>query len=375
MRVFFVVSNSFALNAFLALPIAALREQGLEVHVVANTRDGAVAASVRDAATVHHVDHARDISPWRDLCSLWRLWRLFRRERPDVVHSITPKAGLLAMTAARLAGVPRRLHTFTGQVWATRTGFMRWLLRSVDRGFAACATEVLADSPSQREFMAREKVAPASRIGVLGEGSICGVDTSRFRPDAQSRQAVRAELGIGPAAPVLLYAGRLHPEKGLAELGAAFERLAAVHPDLHLILAGPDEGGLGLLKSATPASASRLHAIGMTPNPERFMAAADIFCLPSYREGFGLTLLEAAAAGLPCVASRIYGVTDAVEDGTTGLLVPPRDAEALAAAIDRLLRDPQLRASMGRAGRERAIDRFSREVVLGHWVALYGRSR
>src|SRR5688572_15048474 len=151
MRVFFVVSNTFALNAFLAMPIRALRDDGWEVHVVVNTRDGQVAQEVRDAATLHPADHAREIAPLRDLASLWRLWRLFRRERPDVVHSVTPKAGLLAMTAARLAGVPQRLHTFTGQVWATRTGFMRLLLRRVDRFFAACATRVLADSRSQRE--------------------------------------------------------------------------------------------------------------------------------------------------------------------------------------------------------------------------------
>ncbi|WBY00731.1 glycosyltransferase family 4 protein [Ramlibacter tataouinensis] len=375
MRVCFVTSNTFALNAFLAMPIQALAQRGWEVHVVVNTADGAVAPAICSSARVHPVDHARDISPLKDLVSLWRLWRLFRRIRPDVVHSVTPKAGLLAMTAARLAGVPCRMHTFTGQVWATREGAMRWLLRGVDRFFAACATRVLADSPSQREFMAGEGVAAAGRIGVLGEGSICGVDTQRFRPDAQARGQVRSRLGIGPDAPVLLYVGRLHPDKGLAELGAAFGQLASRHPDLHLVLAGPDEGGLALAQRGAGAASSRLHAVGMTREPERHMAAADVFCLPSYREGFGLSLLEAASAGLPCVASRIYGITDAVQDGATGLLVPVRDAPALAAAIERLLQDEALRSRLAAAARERALGRFSREAMMQHWMRLYEEVR
>lgn len=371
MRVIFVVSNSFALNAFLAMPMLALRDAGWDVHVVANTRDGQVSPAVLGATTLHQADHAREIAPLRDLVALWRLWRLFRRERPDVVHSVTPKAGLLAMTAARLAGVPRRMHTFTGQVWATRTGVMRRLLRAVDRFFAGSATQVLADSPSQREFMASEGVAAAGRIRVLGEGSICGVDTDRFRPDAQARREVRSRMGIAPDAPMLLYVGRLHPDKGLAELGDAFGQLAAAHADLHLVLAGPDEGGLALVQRTAGTAASRLHAVGLTAQPEHYMAAADVFCLPSYREGFGLSLLEAASAGLPSVATRIYGITDAVEEGATGLLVPAGDSAALAAAIDRLLRDAPLRLALAAAARERALSRFSREAMMRHWLALY----
>lgn len=373
MRVCFVTSNTFALNAFLAMPIEALAARGWQVTVVANLADGTVAEVIRRHATLRDVDHARDISPWRDLSSLWRLWRFFRRERFDVVHSITPKAGLLAMVAARLAGVPRRVHTFTGQVWATRTGFMRGLLKRVDALFAACATDVLADSASQCEFLQSEGVVRPGRLSVLGEGSICGVDTDRFRPDPAAREEVRAELAIAPDAPVLLYLGRLHPEKGLAELGRAFGRLASRHPALHLVLAGPDERGLALVREATAQCAGRVHAVGMTSQPERYLAAADLFCLPSYREGFGLSLLEAAAAGLPCVATRIYGITDAVEDGRTGLLVPPFDDVALEQALDRLLADPELRAALGRAAQARVRGRFSRAVLVGEWVRLYDR--
>lgn len=374
-RVIFVISNPFALNAFLRMPIEALTEAGWRVTVATNALDGTVDPAVTAHADIRHIELSRNIAPVRDLLALWQLWRLFRRERPDVVHSLTPKAGLLGMTAAWLARVPCRRHTFTGQVWATRTGFMRWLLRNVDRFFGTRATEVLADSVSQRDFIAAEKVAPAERIRVLGRGSICGVDTERFRPDPVARGMVRQQLGIPADAPLLLYVGRLHPEKGLAELGTAFETVWRRWPASHLVLAGPDEGGLALLRQALGASLANLRAVGLTREPERYMAAADIFCLPSHREGFGLSLLEAGAAGAPSVATRIYGVTDAVEDGVTGLLVPSRDAAALGQAIGRLLADPALARDIGQAARERAMRDFSRTVVLGHWVELYAGKR
>ncbi len=370
-RVCFVTANTFALNAFLAGPIERLAADGWSISVVLNAADGEIGESVRKHAKVHHIPLVRAIAPWHDAANLWRLWRLFLRERFDVVHSMTPKAGLLAMVASRLAGVPRRLHTFTGQVWATRTGAMRWLLRNIDRLFAACATEVLADSPSQRELIAAEHVAPRARINVLAQGSVCGVDTRRFSPNAQARSEVRAQLGIEMDAPVLLYVGRLHPEKGLGELAQAFEALTQAGRDVHLVLAGPDEGGLALVQAALRAGRARLHTVGMTQSPERYMAAADMFCMPSYREGFGQSVLEAASAGLPCVASRIHGITDAIEDGTTGLLVPPRTVPPLAAAIEQLLAAPDLRARLGQAARLRACTCFSREVMLQAWSVLY----
>lgn len=374
-RVIFVISNPFALNAFLRMPIEALTAAGWRASVATNALDGTVDPAVTAHADIRHIELSRNIAPLRDLMALWQLWQLFRRERPDVVHSLTPKAGLLGMTAAWLAGVPCRRHTFTGQVWATRTGFMRWLLRNVDRFFGSRATEVLADSLSQRDFIAAEKVVPAGRVRVLGRGSICGVDTERFRPDPVARAEVRLQLGIPADAPLLLYVGRLHPEKGLAELGTAFDTIWRRWPAAHLVLAGPEEGGLASLRQALGASQENLHAVGLTREPERYMAAADIFCLPSYREGFGLSLLEAGAAGAPCVATRIYGVTDAVEDGFTGLLVPPHDAAALGQAIAQLLADPELAGRLGRSARERAIRDFSREVVLGHWIRLYAGER
>jgi glycosyltransferase involved in cell wall biosynthesis len=373
MRVCFVLTTPFALNAFVAPAIRELLARGDRVSVVVNSQAGPVAPDLLPAIELIDLEIARAIAPLRDLRALWTLFGLFRRGQFDIVHSVTPKAGLLAMLAARLAGIPVRVHTFTGQVWATRRGPMRWLLRSLDRLLAACASALLVDSASQRDFLVAESVVRAGRLDVLGEGSIAGVDTVRFAPDPVRRAAVRDELGLAPDAVLLLYIGRMHIEKGVIELAQAFAGLARRCAGAHLLLVGPDEGALQPALAAAGSSRERISVVGLTSEPQKYMAAADIFCLASYREGFGLSLIEAAAAGLPSVASRIYGVTDAVIDGATGLLVPVRDVPALAAALACLVEDPALRRELGQSARQRAQQQFSQAVVVAAWLAFYDR--
>ena len=315
---------------------------------------------------------ARPISPWADLHALLRLVGLFRRKRFDLVHSITPKAGLLAMLAAALAGVPLRLHSFTGQVWVTRTGAMRALLKNLDRLIARLATRVLVDSSSQREFLIDQGVIAAEASTVIANGSICGVDTARFRPDAAARERVRRELGIPLDAIVFLYLGRLNRDKGLLDLAAAFAAVGEIHTGAHLLLVGPDEHNLSAVITAASASCSaRLHRVDFTDRPQDYFAAADVFCLPSYREGFGNTVIEAAAAGVPAIGSRIYGLTDAIVEGETGFLFEAGGARQLAQCMRTLAGDAGLRARMGQKGRERAERDFSSAVVTAALLEYY----
>lgn len=371
MRVCFVIANAYALNAFLAGPIRALAREGWEVTAVVNARSAEVHDAIRLHASVVPLALVRDISPWRDLRALVSLWWLWRRHRFDVVHSATPKAGLLSMLSARVAGVRLRLHTFGGQVWATRRGPMRWLLRAMDRLNARCARRVLADSRSQARFMVAEGVVREGGVQVLGHGSICGVDGHRFRPDAALRAQVRAALGIPEQAQVIVYLGRLHLEKGLVELACAFEALAERHPQLYLLLAGPDEGAQDAVVSRVRQGRSRLRLVGLTQQPHHYLAAGDVATLPSYREGLGMALLEAQACALPCVATRICGIVDAVDEGRTALLVPPRDAQALADALEHLLTDAALRERLQAAARPFVMSRFSQAQVIEGWLALY----
>lgn len=289
-----------------------------------------------------------------------------------IVHSFMPKTGLLAMTAARMANVPLRIHTFTGQVWATRKGPARWLLKTVDRFFASQASFVLADSWSQRSFLLKERIVEPSNSTVLLNGSICGVNPHRFFPDKKMRARIRQAFFIAENDVVFLFLGRLKQDKGILELGKAFARLQQTQKNIHLMIAGADEESL-----QTHSLFNRMqnvYFVGHTQTPEQYMNAADIFCLPSHREGFGSVILEAACAGIPAVASRIYGITDAVVQGKTGLLHNPGDVDDLCRCMKIFLENPGLRLTMGAAARHRAVTDFSEDSVTDALLHFYRRS-
>jgi len=366
----FVVSSPLTARAFLSGHVAALSRR-FAVDVAADVAEPAELGGIPAHARIFRMPIRRKVAPLADLAALVKLFLHFRRERYAAVGSVTPKAGMLALLAAALARVPVRVHIFTGQVWATRSGWRRSLLKAADRLMARLATHVLADSPSQREFMIAEGVAPAEKIRVLGDGSICGVDGTRFCPDAALRAVIRRAQGIPEEAVVFLFLGRLNRDKGVLDLAEAFAALG--NPDAWLLVVGPDEAGMrAAMETHLGTAQARCRFVGYTDRPEDFMAAADVFCLPSYREGFGMVVVEAAAAGIPAVASRIYGVTDAVAEGVTGLLHRPGDVAEIVRDMRAVADDPARRAALGRAARERALRLFSSETVTAAWVGFYG---
>ena len=315
----------------------------------------------------------RKISPWNDLSALFILSRLFWRERFEIVVTVVPKAGLLGMLAAWLTRVPLRVHIFQGEVWASRRGPLRWLLKTIDGLTARLATHVLVVSASELAFLENEGVVPIGKAKVLGPGSICGVDTERFKADPIARAQIRQKFGIPERAIVCVFLGRLTFDKGLVELVKAFVLIASRQTDLWLLLAGPDEEKMRIrLRELVPDEMNqRMLFSEFTQNPEQILAASDFLCLPSHREGFGMVIIEAAALGVPAIGTRIHGVTDAIEDGQTGLLVPLGDVEALAKAITLWCENPHELALYSKAARERVISKFEQQKIVANYVEYF----
>ena len=314
------------------------------------------------------ISMTRKFSPREDLCSLLALVRFLHRGKFDIVHSSTPKAGLLSALAGVVARVPARLHTYTGQVWIDLRGPIRWIAYHCDQIIGRLSTHCYADSESQRNYLVSQQMVDARKIRVLGAGSISGVDLQRFDPSivSRTRANLRRRSGIAETSLVIIFVGRVTKDKGIVELISAFRMLRELYNDIDLVLVGPLESERDPLPPETLEELSsdmHIHAVGFTVKPEEYLAMADIFCLPSYREGFGTVAIEAGAMSLPAVVTRVTGLVDAVVDGETGVLVPPRNVEALTQALQSMIESPEMRYRMGQAARQRAVRYFDAATI------------
>lgn len=370
-QVCFVSTIAWPLRVYIGPHIRKIAQTS-QVTVVADGASELVFEAFDPTVGAEDVAIPRKISLMADTLALVKLWRIFRKSRFDCVHSIMPKAGLLAMLAGAVAGIPSRFHTFTGQVWATKSGLARRFLMLMDWLIASLATCVLTDSRSQRDFLIANRIVKPEKIVVLGNGSVVGVDPTRFAPDREAREKGRRELGIGADEFVFLFVGRLNRDKGISDLLLAFAEIQRIHASMHLLLVGPDEGGYDAQIGGLPELLRRnIHRIGFTNRPESCMAVSDVICLPSFREGFGSVLIEAAACGLPAVASRIYGISDAVVHDVTGILHEPGNVPEIVRDMLRLAEDESLWLKMGAAARTRAIEDFSEERLTAAFQDFY----
>jgi glycosyltransferase involved in cell wall biosynthesis len=369
LQVCFIATVPDVLFSFMSRHIQ-MASQEMKVSLISNTKRSEL---LKDMPAVHiPLDIERRVSLWKDLKVLVQLIILFRREEFSLVHSIMPKTGLFGMMAAWIARVPCRIHTFTGQVWANKRGIKRSFLKLFDRLIVLFSTHIIVDSPSQRDFLEAEGIVAKGQTVVFGHGSICGVDDTVFHPNDFLRASVRSELDIGDNQLMLLYLGRLNIDKGIIDLAQAFRQLVAEGENVVLVLVGNEENvSFARIEELCAEAASCLRRVEFTSSPERYMAAADIFCLPSYREGFGQVIIEAAACEVPTVASRIYGVTDAIDDGKTGLLFSAGDVGGLKSSLNRLIADSTLRLDMGKAARKRTSVLFNSQDITNSQMQFY----
>ncbi|MDQ6998486.1 MAG: glycosyltransferase family 4 protein [Mariprofundus sp.] len=371
-KICLVASAEIVVHFFLIEPLRVLSRE-YDVTLVVNTDnchflDDYGLSDVR----VIPVAIEREIKPLADLRALFQLISLFRAEPFDVVHSITPKAGLLAMLAAKLTSHSVRIHNLSGQVWVTRDGLSRLLLKNIDRMTMTLATHLLSDSQSQIDFLVAGKLVGRSKCRVLGDGSVAGVNIDRFKPDLQMKYSMRQKMSTPESVKVVLFLGRLKRDKGVLDLARAFALLDDPNETVWLWIVGPDEDGLGEeIEAACGSRSNRLRIKGYTRNSQQYFAAADLFCLPSYRESFGVAILEAAACGVPTVGSRIYGITDAVKENETGVLFNVGQPQSLSDAMQQLLDDDLLREQLGKRAMDRVHRLFSSDRVTHLWVEFY----
>lgn len=303
----------------------------------------------------------RKFSLISDLNVFVKLLILFKVERFNSVHTLTPKAGFLGMFASFLALVPIRLHTFTGQIWVNDHGIRRWFYKLIDRAIVFFSTRIFCDSESQKSFLQDQGIVKKKSVSVIGHGSISGVDIKRFIP--QSKNASKDF--------VFLFVGRITRDKGIYDLIAAFDAVRKINTCVKLWVVGPDEDKLvDEIKKHYP-SIEGVSWIGASIEPEKFMATADMLILPSYREGFGSVIIEAAACKTATIAYRIYGVVDAVEEGFSGILINKGDCAALELAMKMIVMNPELAIQMGEFAYCRAINLFSAEKVTNDWLDTY----
>ena len=373
-KIAFVVAIPGTAQAFLKDHFRAL-SASYDVHLLANFKGNDDCRAEFEAMGVvcHDMPIVRAICIGKDVVALWSLFMVLKREGFACVHSVTPKAGLLSALAAYCAGIRVRIHIYTGQVWATRKGVMRQVLKLMDKLISRLDTNLLVDGESQRKYLIREGVLKESNSAVRANGSICGVRLERFVVSAAVRDEERGKYGFSDKDVVYMFLGRLNHDKGIDELYAAFNRLVGGCPNAKLLLYGSDEENYGTKVALFDNLKPNVNFFypGVTQNPFNALQAGDVFVLPTWREGFGSSVIEAQALELPVITSDAYGVVDASVANETGLRCSVGDVDGLYECMKKYYDNPGLRKRHGHAGRKRVEEKFSNDVVTAAWVEYY----
>lgn len=373
-KVAHVTTSDISLRYLLLDQMQYLADAGYDVHGISAT--GGDVAAIEAAGFSHSaVSFTRRMTPLTDLRALVELVWVMRREGYDIVHTHTPKAGLLGQLAARIAGVPTVVNTIHGFYFHEGTPeIRRRVLVALERLAALCSDAILMQSAEDVDTAQRLGIGRPETVSFLGNG----IDLTRFDPQritASQRMALRRDLGVPGDAPVVGFLGRLVAEKGVPELLDAMIHVRRRRPGTRLVLIGPvDEAKADAITSQAAAQrglADSCVFTGMRDDVPELLSVLDVFVLPSHREGFPRSLMEASAMGVACVATDVRGCREAVRPDVNGLLVPVRDAQSLAAAIVRLLADDTLRHRLGRGGRAEAERRFDQRRVFERVLDTY----
>lgn len=372
-KIAFIVAVPESAEAFLINHFEKLVKE-YDVNLIANFPDEARKDIFRKMGVMcFDAPIKRTISILNDLKALCVLVCIFKKQKFASVHSVTPKAALLTAIAGWLAGVKIRIHIFTGQVWATKKGASRSFLKFLDKIIVLFDNHILVDGESQRQFLIKENILNESNSNVLAHGSICGVKLAKFNILKEVREIERGKFGFTEDDVVYLFMGRLNHDKGIGELYEAFNKLVPECPNSKLILYGTDEEGYEKKAENYPNLKKNLNYYypGQTSKPFDALQGGDVFVLPTWREGFGSSVIEAQALGLPVITSDAYGVVDASVPYETGLRCKVNDPEGLYQCMKTYYYNPEMRKNHGLAGKKRVENLFDNNVVTAAWVEYY----
>lgn len=332
----------------------------------------------RESVKVLPVSMERRISPLKDLVSLVRLYRTFKKEKPSIIHSITPKAGLLSMLAGKMAGVPIRMHTFTGLVFPSRTGMMQKLLIQMDRLLCWAATNVYPEGQGVKKDLIKFKIT-SKPLKIIANGNVNGIDTEFFSPSVfstEEKNKLRSSLNISKDDFVFVFVGRLVRDKGINELVSVFKQItsSSKYGYVKLLLVGGMEGNIDRITPETEQEINNnpnIIAVGFQKDVRKFFSISDCLVFPSYREGFPNVVIEAGAMELPCIVSDINGCNEIIVNGENGIIIPPKNTNILKEAMLKILDDNESYRALKANSRKMIESRYKREYMWNELLNEY----
>lgn len=371
-----ITTVPLSLKVLLKGQLRFMASNGFDVKGVSSEGEELREVHENEGIAVEAITMSRKITPFQDLKSLWEMWNFLRKEKPQIVHTHTPKAGIIGMLAARLAGVPHRLHTVAGLPLMEATGTKRKILNIVEKLTYSSATRVYPNSKGLYDFILQNNFTQSNKLKIIANGSSNGIDTTFFSPDQVTeleRVTLREKLNIQPDNFVFVFVGRIVSDKGINELIKAFSQLQAVEnkpTGIKLLLVGGLENDLDPLNPETLAEINQnkdIISVGFQQDVRSFFAIADALVFPSYREGFPNVVMQAGAMGLPSIVSDINGCNEIIIEGENGLIIPPKNVEKLKEKMLTLAKDKNLYTKLKGNSRRMIENRYEQSVV---WNAL-----
>jgi glycosyltransferase involved in cell wall biosynthesis len=373
-----ITTVPMSLKYLLGGQLSYMKANGFDVLAI--SADGKERVDIVNEGISHVIiPFTRKITPIQDLVCLVKLIRLFRKVQPDIVHTHTPKAGLLGMMAARFCGVRVRMHTVAGLPLMEAKGLKRWILLITERITYACATQVYSNSAGLKEYIVNQLAINNEQLTITGKGSSNGIDTVFFSKSpellAQANQ-IRSRYAIPEDAIVFSFVGRVVKDKGMHELVHAFKNVLRERPNAYLLVVGPLEPELDPLEPEDLdflQTHKQVIMAGFQPGVRPWLLASDVFVFPSYREGFPNVVMQACCMEVPCIVSDINGCNEIIQHEKTGLIVPPKNEEALYTAMTRLMSDTSLRKEFAIRSREFVVNNFDQQYVWKELLREYNQ--